>query len=89
MRFTEYFDDLCDLREVDWGLVNATYWADTDDDGDRKRRKQAEFLVHEQFAWEHVRGIVVRSDARRQQVEHLLSAAVHRPEVLVRPSWYY
>jgi len=45
--FTSWFDSLADLTEVDWDAVYATWWRDTEDDMDRQRRKQAEFLVHE------------------------------------------
>ena len=31
---------------------------------DRQRRKQAEFLVHREFPWSLVRGLVVRTEAR-------------------------
>lgn len=42
---TRFFDDLSDLNKVDWNLVKARYWGNTDEDNDRKRKKQAEFLV--------------------------------------------
>ena len=42
--FTQWFDDLNDLDKVDWDMAYADYWADTVDDMDRQRRKQAEFL---------------------------------------------
>ena len=42
---SEQFDDFARLDEVDWGIMRDKYWRDTDDDGDRKRRRQAEFLV--------------------------------------------
>lgn len=46
---TNWYDDLKCLDEVDWQVVGERYWSDTPDDNDRKRRKQAEFLV-----WEHL-----------------------------------
>ena len=51
MRFTDFFDDLKDLDKIDWDLMQSRYWNDTNDDPDRKRRRQAEFLVHEFFPW--------------------------------------
>ena len=46
---SRYFDSEADLGEVDFAATEARDWRDTDDDPDRKRRKQAEFLVHDFF----------------------------------------
>jgi hypothetical protein len=42
---TTFYNDLANLGEVDWNLVYERYWKNTEDDFDRIRRKQAEFLV--------------------------------------------
>jgi hypothetical protein len=89
--YTDWFDDLGDLNEVDWDLVCKRYWANTDVDSDRRRRKQAEFLVYHFVDWELIRGIGVIDAARKGQVETILSqfpARMHRP-VVVRRAWYY
>jgi len=49
MQITQFFDNLADLDKVDWQIMKAKYWKDIDIDNDRKRRRQAEFLVHEVF----------------------------------------
>src|SRR5262245_2002255 len=49
--FTDWFDDLSRLDEVDWNMVYQRYWKDTINDMDRQRRKQAEFLVHQSCPW--------------------------------------
>lgn len=46
MAFTRFFDEIRHLDQVDWPLMQETYWNDTDEDPDRKRRRQAEFLVY-------------------------------------------
>ncbi len=43
MQFTDFFDDLEELSKIDWNLMKAKYWNDTNDDPDRKRRRQADF----------------------------------------------
>jgi len=89
--FTEWFDDLADLTRVDWKVVKARYWADSPDDMDRQRRKQAEFLVHRFMPWSLVRGVAVMNEAVRQQVESAMSAyppALRRPVKVFR-GWYY
>ncbi len=47
MDISRFFTDLHDLDKVDWEMMQAKYWNDTLQDGDRKRRRQAEFLVHQ------------------------------------------
>jgi hypothetical protein len=89
--FTDWFDDLSKLDEIDWRVVNQRYWADTLEDPDRKRRKQAEFLVHGSCAWELIERIVVMNDKMRKRVEDVMSgfdAALQRT-VLVQRDWYY
>ncbi len=49
MDLTDFYDDLANLGQIDWPLMSATYWLDNEEYPDRKRRRQAEFLIH-QFA---------------------------------------
>ena len=89
--WTEFFDDLVHLDRVDWEMVTQWYWADTDEDMDRQRRKQAEFLVHRFLPWELVSGIGVRSEAMKQKVEVVLAGHPEalRKMVVMKPAWYY
>lgn len=89
--FTRWFDDLAQLPEVDWNLVGNRYWADKPEDNDRKRRKQAEFLVWQSLDWSLIRGIAVRSAGMAQRVEAILDQYPQRvrPQVKCVPGWYY
>ena len=89
--FTKWFDDLTDLDQIDWGVVSQQYWADTTNDMDRQRRKQAEFLVHQSCDWSMIHEIVVVSDEVKDRVEEILSGlgGSHQLLVNVRPDWYY
>ena len=40
MSLTEFFHDLGQLDRIDWQLMRARQWADTQTDSDRKRRRQ-------------------------------------------------
>ena len=88
---TNWYDDPAFLHEVDWPLVGARYWADTPEDNDRKRRKQAEFLVWDHLPWSAVAGIAVLDPGMKAQVESTLSAypVAASTRVLVRSGWYY
>jgi ssDNA thymidine ADP-ribosyltransferase, DarT len=90
MRLTRFFDTLAALRHaVDWQAVHARYWNDTPAEPDRKRKKQAEFLVHGFFPLELVTGIAVIDQGMRQQVEQLVAPHGWPVPVSVRPDWYY
>jgi hypothetical protein len=91
MKFSRWFDDLRDLHYVDWETVNANFWADTVEDNDRKRRKQAEFLVRDFCPWSLIHGVAVftvRAKRRVEQIFSLHSEALRRV-VKVNKGWYY
>lgn len=88
--YTSWYADLTKLDQVDWEAVGADYWADTMDDMDRQRRKQAEFLIHKQCDWALIESIAVLNKKAKEKVEAVLSGfdpALHRP-VIIRRAWY-
>lgn len=89
--FTEWFANARNLDAVDWNIVGERYWSDRPDDNDRKRRKQAEFLVQQAVPWDLITEIGVYSSAVRNEVMKLLSGFPnrHHPPVNVRAEWYY
>lgn len=90
-RFTDWYDDLTQLDAVDWDIVGERYWSDNQQDNDRRRRKQAEFLVWQQLDWSLIVGIGVLNTAVKQRVEEVLDQFPqrHRPPVKVMSQWYY
>lgn len=48
---TEFYADTERLDTIDWAVVASWSWRNREDDLDRKRRKQAEFLVHRSVPW--------------------------------------
>lgn len=87
--FTKWYDDLDSLKEIDWDTVYADYWRDTDDDLDRQRRKQAEFLVYSFCPWELVHEIGVINTAAMDRVSKILSNYADSTPVKIRENWYY
>lgn len=84
-----FFNNLADINEIDFSVMKGRYWFNTDDDPDRKRRRQAEFLVRGKFPWECIRGIGVQTEEARQWVEGTMSKAPHNPPCVIREGWYY
>ena len=90
MAVTKHFDDLAELVQVDWSVMPLTYWYDTQEDPDRKRRRQAEFLVHGSVPWTMIEEIGVLDAGVAAAVEELLDGiGGHRPAVNVHRGWYY
>ena len=87
MAYTDFFNDLNDLDKVDWALMRARYWHDTNDDPDRKRRRQAEFLIYNFFPWELVSYIGVYDRATAEGVGAIIKGG--SPELGVELGWYY
>jgi hypothetical protein len=82
--------DLSEMGErVDWELMEAMIWANTPEDGDRVRRRQAEFLVHGAVPLALVEELVVIDDSVRSRVQELLDQAGSTLPVVVRPHWYF
>ncbi|MBI5244019.1 MAG: DUF4433 domain-containing protein [Elusimicrobia bacterium] len=90
MGMTEFSDDLSRLGElVNFEIMQSQYWADTPDQPDRKRRRQAEFLVHECFPWKFIHEIGVHDPETAAKVAKILSAEKHKPRITGHPEWYY
>ena len=88
---SEFFDDLSRLDTVDWSVMRGKMWNDTDRCPDRKRRRQAEFMIHRFCPWPLIRGIAVIDNRIKRQVEGVLDRfpRLHRPIVRVKRGWYY
>ena len=88
-KMSQFINDKSGLKEVDWSAVNRKTWADTEDDPDRKRRKQAEFLVYQEVPLSLIGSIIVYNNT----VEALISAKLAERNltcpVLIKPEWYY
>lgn len=87
---TEFSNDIGVLAAmVDWPLMEETYWRNTLEDGDRVRRRMAEFLVLDALPLSLVEEVAVfdvRIEARVREILH--EAGVDVP-VAVRRDWYF
>lgn len=89
-RFTTFRSNLDELDDlVDWEVMGARYWSDTDEDGDRKRRRQAELLVHRHVPWSVVTQLATRTKPMLNKVRAILSGADVDLPVKHQQNWYY
>jgi hypothetical protein len=89
MAFSRFFTEPDELDQLDWPLMKATYWRDTPQDPDRKRRRQAEFLVYNKVNVSAFIGIGVINKQIQQRVEKLLQTHHIELPVRIRRNWYY
>lgn len=91
MRLSNWYTDLAHLGRIDWHVMRSRMWNDEPNHPDRKRKRQAEFLVHAWFPWLMVRQIVTINDTMRQRAAAVLAqaGAPHVPQIVVDGRWYY
>jgi hypothetical protein len=84
---TNFYDSLDQLSNIDWKTIGAWSWKNITSDPDRKRRKQAEFLVYESFPLPWIQKIGVYSNVQKEKVETLLHH--NSLPVSIEKKWYY
>jgi len=89
MDLSRFFNDPHYLDQIDWQVMRSRYWNDTQADGDRKRRRQAEFLVQRFFPFSLIEGIGVFDSLMLERVTALLKEQPVEPPVQIRAAWYY
>jgi hypothetical protein len=89
MAFSQFFNNLVNLNQLDWNIMREKYWNDTAEDGDRMRRRNAEFLVHRFLPWSLITEIGVMNDRIARDLTTILEPTAYRPKVTVCPHWYY
>ncbi|MFN0034933.1 MAG: DUF4433 domain-containing protein [Saprospiraceae bacterium] len=73
-KISTFFKDEKDFDKVDWGVVPLQYWKNTEEDFDRMRRKQAEFLVKDHVPAELIEAIVVYDQDAQNHVQKIVSS---------------
>lgn len=69
---TEFYNSMDNIGEVDWDAVKEKHWNNTEEDFDRMRRKQAEFLVKEYVPVACIGHIVVYNDDKRILIQNMV-----------------
>lgn len=89
VEITEFYTNICDLSKLDWGVIDGNYWFDNKQYPDRKRRKQAEFLVYNTSPILAIIGIGVYNNAMLNKAIDIIQKAKFNIDVKIRPGWYY
>lgn len=89
MHLSEFYDSLSNLNKIDWGVMKSKIWKDTTQFPDRKRRRQAEFLVFKFFPLDLVKGVGVYDDRCNKTVMDLFAKNNLKTIVKIKKNWYY
>ncbi|SDM11031.1 protein of unknown function [Catalinimonas alkaloidigena] len=90
-RLARSYQDESDLDKIDWDVVKSKEWKNTEEDTDRRDRKQAEFLVKDYVPISCIQAILVKSRGRQEYIQGVvkdlqLPIDVHREK---GEKWYY
>jgi hypothetical protein len=86
MALSDYYDDLADLKQVPWNVINTLYWNNIPDGS---RLRQSEFLVYKSFNLSLVEVVGVYNQEMKERVEQLTANLKQPPVVEVKRNWYF
>lgn len=89
MFLSSFYNSLDDLDCIDWDVMDSEYWNDTVDFPDRKRKRQAEFLIHQALPLQYITGIATYNTGTKLKVEELVQDYGHSLNVHEVPKFYY
>lgn len=89
MFLSSFYNSLDDLDCIDWDVMHSEFWNDTVDYPDRKRKRQAEFLIHQALPLQYLTGIATYTTATKLKVEELVQDSGHSLNVHEVPKFYY
>lgn len=90
LRVAKFSTEPADLDTmIDWDLMKAAYWNNTDTEPDRRERRMAECLVHGRVPWSGFLGVSTKDEERARQARTALASVGAKASVGVRPAWYF
>jgi len=87
--FANGFNNLQNLSSIDWSIVSAKYWQDTNSDMTRSVRKQAEFLVLNHVPVTCINQIVVQTAQRQAQLQAIAHRLNSNIPITLDASFYF
>jgi hypothetical protein len=87
--WTNYYNDLAQLGEIDWGLLQRRDFKRDADDPRKMERYQAEALIHRHLPVQGILGIVCYTDVLKQSIEQAIQARNLKLQVYARTGWYF
>ena len=86
---TVYYDDLANLTEIDWPLLQARNFKRNPDDPLQMERYQAEALIYRHLPVEGLIGVICHTDAIKLNIENELQVRGMNIDVRTMQGWYF
>jgi len=87
--WTNYYSDLAQLGEIDWGILQRRDFKRDADDPRKMERYQAEALIHQHLPVQGLLGIVCYTEDLKQRIEQEIQARNLNLPVYARTGWYF
>lgn len=85
----EYYNELEDLNQIDWPLLQSRDFRHDPEDPGKKERYQAEALIYRHLPLEGLLGIACHSETANHQLQSEIGRRNLTLKVVVSPSWYF
>ncbi len=88
---TQFFTNLNQLDKIDFSAVNATNFSAEAQNNhpDLKRKKQAEFHIHNEMDFSNIHEIIVFNKKRQEQIQSIVIEMGYNTTVKVDSSFYF
>lgn len=86
---TSFYNTIDGLNRIDWNLMKQEFWNNTAQSPDRKRCRQAEFLVKDTFPTDLILGVAAQNQDMADRVQLCIARQIQNMKLLVKPAWYY
>lgn len=86
---SNWFEDIDSLEFLDNEDITRKRWENTEEDPDRRRRKQAEFWIKQPLSIDLMTGIATFNDECNERVNQLVGHYQRTIEVKTKPNFYY
>jgi len=88
--FTQFYNEESKLDNIDWKAVKLIRWNNTNDDPDRKRRKQAECFIHKFIEVKGLLGVAVYNKECYNYIQQTLKdTSSSNIKLIIKSNWYY
>ncbi|RMG31028.1 MAG: DUF4433 domain-containing protein [Bacteroidetes bacterium] len=88
-RLSRFFNQDDDFSQLDWDVINSKEWYNTEEDPDRKRRKQAELMVKGSVPVECIRYLLTYNEWSKTLVERMVEAENLNIPVHIKKTFYF